>query len=55
MVQNGIEYEFMQLIAEVCDLLRRGLALPATKPAGVFAEWSRGPLESYLSEEKSQP
>ncbi len=48
MVHNGIEYGVMQLIAEVYDLLRRGLALPAEEVAGIFAEWNRGPLESYL-------
>lgn len=54
MVHNGIEYGFMQLIAEVYDLLRRGLALSATETAGVFAEWNRGPLESYLIELAAQ-
>ena len=48
MVHNGIEYGVMQAIAEAYDLLRRGLALPAEEVAGIFAEWNRGPLESYL-------
>ena len=48
MVHNGIEYGVMQLIAEVYDLLRRGLALPADEVAAIFGEWNRGPLESYL-------
>jgi 6-phosphogluconate dehydrogenase len=50
MVHNGIEYGVMQLIAEAYDLLRRGLGLPAAEVAGIFAEWNRGPLESYLIE-----
>ena len=48
MVHNGIEYALMQLIAETYDLLHRGLGLPAGEVAGLFAEWHRGPLESYL-------
>lgn len=48
MVHNGIEYGVMQLIAETYDLLRRGLALSADEMADIFAEWNRGPLESYL-------
>ena len=48
MVHNGIEYGVMQLIAEVYDLLRRGLALPADEVAAIFGEWNREPLESYL-------
>jgi 6-phosphogluconate dehydrogenase len=50
MIHNGIEYGVMQLIAEAYDLLRRGLGLPADKIAGIFAEWNRRPLESYLIE-----
>jgi 6-phosphogluconate dehydrogenase len=50
MVHNGIEYALMQAIAEAYDLLRRGLALPATQVAAIFAKWNRGPLESYLIE-----
>ncbi|MEO8197661.1 MAG: NADP-dependent phosphogluconate dehydrogenase [Thermoanaerobaculia bacterium] len=50
MVHNGIEYGVMQAIAEAYDVLRRGLDLPAEEVAGIFAEWNRGPLESYLLE-----
>ncbi|HSK10779.1 MAG TPA: NADP-dependent phosphogluconate dehydrogenase [Vicinamibacterales bacterium] len=50
MVHNGIEYGDMQLIAEVYDLLRRGLGLPAPDLAAVFEEWNRGVLRSYLVE-----
>jgi len=48
MVHNGIEYADMQLLAESCDLLRRGLGLSAAQAADVFAEWNKGPLESFL-------
>jgi 6-phosphogluconate dehydrogenase len=54
MVHNGIEYGVMQLIAEAYDLLRRGLALPAMEVAAIFAEWNRGPLESYLIDVAAQ-
>ena len=54
MVHNGIEYGIMEAIAEAYDLLRRGLALPADEVAGVFAEWNRGPLESFLMEVAAQ-
>lgn len=49
-IHNGIEYAIMQLIAEAYDLLGRGLGLLATEVASIFAEWGRGPLESYLLE-----
>lgn len=50
MVHNGIEYADMQLIAEVYDLLRRGLGLSNPELAEVFAEWNQGELHSYLIE-----
>ena len=50
MVHNGIEYGDMQLIAEVYDLLGRGLGMPASEMASLFAEWNRGELRSYLVE-----
>ncbi|HEY6041416.1 MAG TPA: NADP-dependent phosphogluconate dehydrogenase [Anaerolineae bacterium] len=50
MVHNGIEYGDMQLIAEAYDVLRRALHLPASELAGIFAEWNRGELQSYLIE-----
>ena len=54
MIHNGIEYGIMQVIAEAYDLLRRGRGLPADEVAGIFAEWNRGPLESYLIEVAAQ-
>jgi 6-phosphogluconate dehydrogenase len=50
MVHNGIEYADMQLIAEAYDILRRGAAMSAGELADVFAQWNRGPLESFLIE-----
>lgn len=50
MVHNGIEYADMQLIAEVYDLLRRGLNLTAEELGDLFTEWNDGKLSSYLVE-----
>ena len=50
MVHNGIEYGDMQLIAEIYDVLRRGLGLSTAEAADVFDAWNRGPLESFLVE-----
>ncbi|NNL74036.1 MAG: NADP-dependent phosphogluconate dehydrogenase [Silicimonas sp.] len=48
-VHNGIEYADMQLIAEVYGLMRAG-GRALDEMAEVFAEWNRGPLQSYLIE-----
>jgi 6-phosphogluconate dehydrogenase len=50
MVHNGIEYGDMQLIAEAYDLLRRGAGLDYETLAGIFTEWNKGELASYLIE-----
>jgi 6-phosphogluconate dehydrogenase len=50
MVHNGIEYGDMQLIAEVYDLLRRGLGMSAAELAELFADWNTTELKSYLIE-----
>lgn len=50
MVHNGIEYGDMQLIAEIYDLLKRGLGLSAMELHSVFCEWNTGELKSYLVE-----
>ena len=54
MVHNGIEYGDMQLICEAYDLLQHGLGLTADELAGVFTEWNKGELDSYLIEISSQ-
>lgn len=50
MVHNGIEYGDMQLICEAYHFLREVLALEVEQIAGVFAEWNRGDLDSFLIE-----
>ncbi len=50
MVHNGIEYAALQLIAETYDLLHRGLRLPSSRIAEIFADWNQGELASYLTE-----
>jgi 6-phosphogluconate dehydrogenase len=50
MVHNGIEYAFMELIAETYDFLKRGLWFSNEQLHRVFADWNRGALESYLVE-----
>ncbi len=50
MVHNGIEYAIMQLIAEVYDLLDRGLNLSSPELGHLFEEWNEGVLASYLVE-----
>jgi 6-phosphogluconate dehydrogenase len=50
MVHNGIEYGDMQVIAEAYDLMRRGMGMAPAEIGGVFEEWNRGRLRSYLVE-----
>ena len=48
MVHNGIEYGDMQLIAEVFDILTRGLQLSIEEVSDIFSMWNEGELNSYL-------
>ena len=50
MVHNGIEYGDMQCIAEVYDILSRGLGFSAAEAAAHFDEWNKGALGSYLTD-----
>ncbi len=50
MVHNGIEYGDIQLICEAYDLLKHGLGLTPDELSGVFADWNKGELDSYLIE-----
>ena len=50
MVHNGIEYADMQLIAEAYDLFKSAYGLDAAAMAGIFDEWNKGELDSYLIE-----
>ena len=54
MVHNGIEYGDMQLICEAYQLLKDGLGLTPDELAGVFTEWNKGELDSYLIEITSE-
>ena len=48
MVHNGIEYGIMQLISEVYDIMKRGLAMSNEEMHSVFKTWNNGKLESFL-------
>ncbi|MCL2127356.1 MAG: decarboxylating NADP(+)-dependent phosphogluconate dehydrogenase [Treponema sp.] len=50
MVHNGIEYGDMQLICESYDLMKNVLGLTCDEMGGVFDEWHKGSLNSYLIE-----
>jgi 6-phosphogluconate dehydrogenase len=50
MVHNGIEYGIMQLLAEVYDLVHRGIGLTNPELADLFERWHQGELNSYLME-----
>lgn len=50
MVHNGIEYGDMQLIAEIYDLMCRGLNGSALECQKIFDKWQSGDLNSYLIE-----
>lgn len=50
MVHNGIEYGDMQLIAEIYDILHRGLGLTNRELHEIFSRWNQGVLKSYLIE-----
>jgi len=50
MVHNGIEYGDMQLICEAYNLMKTGLGMTADQMHGIFVEWNKGELDSYLIE-----
>ncbi len=50
MAHNGIEYGDMQVICESYQLFRDLAGMDAPAIGGIFAEWNRGELESYLVE-----
>lgn len=50
MVHNGIEYADMQVIGEAYHLLRYGAGIEPAELAGIFTEWNKGDLDSYLIE-----
>lgn len=50
MVHNGIEYGIMQMISEVYDFFKRGLALNNEEIHAIFKKWNEGELQSFLLE-----
>ncbi len=50
MVHNGIEYGFLQLIAETYDLMKRGLGFNGAELREVFRRWNESELNSFLLE-----
>ena len=50
MVHNGIEYGFLQLIAESYHVMKSILNLNYEEMSSVFKQWSQGKLSSYLIE-----
>ena len=50
MVHNGIEYGDMQLICESYQLMRDLLGLSADEMSGIYKEWNKTELDSYLIE-----
>ena len=50
MVHNGIEYGDIQLICEAYQLLKDGLGLSPDELSGIFTEWNKGELGSFLIE-----
>lgn len=50
MVHNGIEYAYMQTIAEVYDIMRKVLNMNSKEIGEIFEEWNKGELNSFLME-----
>jgi 6-phosphogluconate dehydrogenase len=50
MVHNGIEYGDMQLIAEAYDILKNVAGLTNEQLLGVFEDWNKSELRSFLIE-----
>jgi 6-phosphogluconate dehydrogenase len=50
MVHNGIEYAFMQALAEAYSVMDSAMGLEQKEIAKIFAKWNQGKLKSYLVE-----
>ncbi|MFP4163793.1 MAG: decarboxylating NADP(+)-dependent phosphogluconate dehydrogenase [Chitinispirillaceae bacterium] len=50
MIHNGIEYGDMQIISEAYFLLRNLLGMDYPRMRGIFREWNKTELDSYLVE-----
>ena len=49
-VHNGIEYADMQMISEAYGVMRDGFNMTSAAIGDTFAQWDKGPLDSYLTE-----
>jgi 6-phosphogluconate dehydrogenase len=54
MVHNGIEYGDMQMIAEAYWIMKNALGMSTNEMQGIFTEWNKGELDSYLIEITSE-
>ena len=50
MVHNGIEYGLMQILAEVYDVMKRGLEMSNAEIHETFTDWNEKELGSFLVE-----
>lgn len=50
MTHNGIEYAYMEAIAEIYDIMKEALSMGIPEIHKVFKEWNKGRLGSYLME-----
>jgi 6-phosphogluconate dehydrogenase len=50
MAHNAIEYGDMQIICEAYQLMKQALGLSADEMHGIFADWNKTELNSYLIE-----
>lgn len=50
MVHNGIEYAYMQAIAEAYDIMRKILNMSSEEIGDIFENWNNGELNSFLME-----
>ena len=50
MIHNGIEYGLMQLLAEVYDIMHKGMHVSNRAMGFTFQEWNKGVLQSFLIE-----
>ncbi len=48
MVHNGIEYALMQVLAEVYDIMKRGIGLSNKEISDIFEDWNNKKLQSFL-------
>jgi 6-phosphogluconate dehydrogenase len=54
MIHNGIEYGLMQLIAEIYDVMKKGMGVSNRALGYTFTEWNSGILKSFLVEISSE-